>query len=259
MIYQNVVGSFSVGTLTQSAGTAIVRLIPPFCGAPGASPKLFAVDTGMTMQNSTQTALTGYPNWWTSNDAFSKVTDFSNINGATAHAIVFMRPLNWTYVASAAAINQAVINIKEDPGIYSTKYRYPSPLATGTAAVADNGIAANDYCAYQLKDGTWVVDTVASVSTLAITMATAVPNITGGGVAAGSPFFFFGISTDKDPATGLAHPGFTTTASSTQFIQTQAGAMFNTLHRGDPMIIFNANGSNADTLAGAWGVYTKDW
>lgn len=256
---RRIVGSFSIGSSTQNAGTAITRLVPPYCGAPGMGAKRFAVDTGRTIANSTQTALTGAPNWQGDEDAYTHITDINLKTAATVHEINFMRPLNWTYVASAAAVNQAVINIKEDPGVYSTNYRYPSPLATGTAAVADNAIAGSDYCAYQLKDGTWVLDTVSSVSSLAITMTTSIPNVTGGGVAAGSPFFFFGVLTDKDPATGLICPAFTTTASVTTMLQSLAGSLYNTLHKGDPMMVYDANASNADVLCGMWGVYSKDW
>lgn len=153
----------SYGRLTQTAGTAIVRLIQPIAGA------------------------------------IARLMYLVYNAGATAHTLTVMRCLGQTTVASAAAGGQQVINITADPGKYSTTF------PNGTSSVADNNISANDYVVYQCADGTFVVDTVSSVSTLAITMTNNLPT---GGVAAGAPFWFFGITTDTNPSDGLAHPFF---------------------------------------------------
>ena len=123
----------------------------------------------------------------------------------TAHILTVLKPINKTTVAIAAAAAQAVINITADPGNF-----------TGIRT-ADNGIAASDWCAYQCIDGTWVFDTVASVATLAITMTTNVPT---SGVAAGAPFWFYGIETDTNPCDATVHARHTLTASTTNVFGT---------------------------------------
>lgn len=118
----------------------------------------------------------------------------------TAHILTVLRPLNKVTTTAAAAAAQAVINISADPGNY-----------TGIRT-ADNAIAASDWVAYQCIDGTWVVDLVSSVSSLAITMTNNVPT---SGVASGAEFWFFGIETDSNPCDATVHPRYTCTASST--------------------------------------------
>jgi hypothetical protein len=238
-------GTFAVGTATQAAATAIVAGVPPFRGPSGGSPLIYKASPGSNV-----------PNWW--GGPITNVSALVNTSGATAHTLFLLRPLNFTYTSAAAAINQAVINIVEDPGIYSTNYNYRTPGGQIPAAVANNAIAANDYAAYQLVDGTWVFDKVASVATLAITMTTSVPNITGGGVAAGAPFFFFGITTDKDPATGAVQFSTVTTASATRQNMLDATATgVASLHPGDPLLFFNANATNASILDLIAGFYSK--
>lgn len=237
-----VLGTFNVGRATAAGGTAFRALIPPFCGPAGSPRTLFSA--------------TGRKNF---GGGITKVGTVCYTTGGTAHQIGLMRPFNYTYVASAAAINQAVINITADPGVYSTNYQYGSPLSTGTGAVADNAIAASDICVYQLSDGTWILDTVSSVSTLAITMATSIPNITGGGVLAGSLFYFFGVIGDKDPATGLVNPQNTIAASQVRdksWHDPIAGVV-SALHEGDPLVFYSPNGTNAGELEFISGYYAK--
>lgn len=236
-------GTFHFSGQTQTAGTAIAIGIPPWRGGNQAT-LLYAVDA------------TKGPNW-NKPGAITHITKLGLLTGSTAHSVIVMRPFNWTTVASAAAINQAVINITADPGIYSTNYKYPSNLGTGTAAVANNAIAASDYVAFQLVDGTWVFDTVSSVSTLAITMTTSVPNVTGGGVAAGAPFFFFGISTDKDPATGAVSPTIQPNVSVFTDFSDVGQGIAESLHSGDPLLVFDGNATAADTIAGVAGFYGR--
>lgn len=243
------IGHWTSQTHTAAGGTAFARLIPPFCGNPGGPPNLFDLS-----KNPKNFGL-----------GVTHVTKVCYTTGGTAHAIAIMRPLNYTYVDSAAAINQAVINIKDDPGTYSTNYRYPNPNANaGTyqgkpAAVGNNAIAGGDYCAYQLADGTWIVDTVSSVSTLAITMTTAIPNVTGGGVLAGAPFYFFGVIGDKDPATGVVNPQTTIAASQTRDASwaNSGYPVVSALHPGDPLIFYSPNTSNAGVLEFASGFYSS--
>lgn len=241
--------SFSVGRATAAGSTAFIKGIPPYPGPAGGPPIMYGL-------------VGTRPNWNGPAGCFTHITDLIYTSGATLHQLAIMRPLNWTTVSSAAAINQAVINITADPGVYSTNYKYPQPsgFSTGTAVVADNAIAANDYCAYQLVDGTWVFDTVASVATLAITMTTNVPNITGGGVAAGAPFFFFGIVSDSNPQTGVAHHQWDSIASTgNEKFQTAGGTSWcSSLNKGDPLIFYSPNGTNAGKLTTISGYYSPN-
>lgn len=174
----------------------------------------------------------------------------------TPHTLTVMRPLGKTFASAAAAASQAVINIERDPGVYN---------AYGTVNTGNNVIAANDFCVYQTADGNYVVDTVSSVATLAITMTTNVPTAT---VLKGAPFWFFGIITDTNPADNLAHPQFTLPASTVTIIEDQYG-FINTL-RGlttgtlqwplngleEPVIVHSGNATAAGVLERLTAVYT---
>ena len=138
-------------------------------------------------------------------NAVTRLAEVVVTASTTAHTLTILRPMAVTTVASAAAAAQAVINITADPGKYAA-------ASGGAPDTADDGIAANDWCVYQTADGNWVVDTVSSVSTLAITMTTNVPTST---VLAGAPFFFMGIETDTNPNDHIAHAQFNITASTT--------------------------------------------
>lgn len=178
--------------------------------------------------------------------------------GSTAHILSVLRPLNKTTTSAAAAASQAVINITADPGDF-----------TGIRT-SDNVIAAGDYCVYQCSDGTWVVDTVSSVATLAITMATNVPFA----VSSGAPFWFFGIETDTNPNDAQAHPRYNLAASSlVQYGSHDAAVGFQSsingiykasslLHAdmegglGHPMILIIDNGTVASNLETTTVVYS---
>jgi hypothetical protein len=245
-------GSFSTPGAAPIAGTPIVQGIPPFPGPAGTAPFIYNA-----------VGLSGLPNWMSGpSNAITHVASLNVKAGSTAHAIIIARPKNWTTVASAAAAGQAVINITADPGIYSTNYRYPLPGVVASSAglyaypgrVPDSGISAGDYCAYQLTDGTWVFDTVASVSTLAITMTNNVPT---GGVAAGAPFFLFKVpGTNLDPATGQLDPSFTTVVSANNVFTDYLVGICQSLHKGDPLLIVDGNATAADVLNYASGFYS---
>lgn len=239
-----VLGSFTVPRKTENAGTVIVQLIPPFRG-PGGRPFLYRPAP---------------PNKHIP-DAITHVTKVAYTTGATAHLIGIMRPFNYTWTTAAIAANGTGLTIYDDPGVYSTNYKYSSPLSTGTATVADNAIAANDYVAIQLKDGTWHLSTIAS-GTFAggdLVLTTAVPNITGGGVASGAPVYFFGVIANSDPATGLVSPQVTIGANETanvSWADATVGPVV-ALHPGDPLLFYSPNGTNAGTLEWINGFYAK--
>lgn len=238
--------TFSVGRYTAGGGTAFVALIDPYPGPVDSPRMVYKYVAG------------GVSNFRGAGGAVPHLTNLTYTNGATIHKVQLLRPKNFTTVASAAAINQAVINITDDPGLFSTNYKYPVPGGNTVANVADRGIAANDYCAYQLKDGTWILDTVASVATLAITMTTVVPNVTGGGVAAGALFYFFGLVTDTDPATGQPQWATDIQASTNRVnLVDYIGGQFEALHMGDPLMFYSPNTTNAGILEGGAGYYSN--
>jgi hypothetical protein len=234
-----VLGSFNVGRATAAGATAFVQGVPPFMGQ--ASIQFVSSPSNLR--------------------GITHITRLLYTTGATAHQIGVMRPFNWTTTSAAAAVNQAVINLTANPGTYSAGLAYPNALGSGTSAlsgaVADNGIAAGDYLAFQLTDGTWWFDKVSSVATLAITMTTSLPNVTGGGVASGARVYFFGVIGDKDPNTGVVNPQTTTVASTNRIdqIQDQTGCGIAALHVGDPLLFYSPNTTDAGVLDGIMGFY----
>lgn len=235
---------FSLPGQTQNAGTVIRTLVPP--PSSHRSPPLV------------YKKFNNRPNWLAAGR--THLTSLIYTSAATAHTVTLLRPCNYTYFNGAVAKNSTTFIISDDPGVYSTNYKYPMPQgATVEANVADNAIAGSDLVAYQLIDGTWVVDLVSSLSGLTLTMTTATPNITGGGIADGQVLFFFGIVGDTDPATGLAHAKCVTTASTTNvdLLNGITGAGFSALHPGDPMLIISNNASNAGTLVSAGGYFSR--
>ncbi len=267
----SIVGTFQVPGQVQTGGTAIVAFIPPYTGPQGEARNLFTVDTSLTIPGTT---IVGRPGnlkggsdagWGQGSvaGAFTHVTDFCSINSSTQHAWVIMRPLNWTYFTAALPKNTTAIpnaTLKDDPGLYSTNYRYPTPGGVAPAQVADAAInSTNKYVAYQLADGTWQMDTITSGTFGAtLTLTTGTPNRAGGAIPQYSPFFYFGATNLNDPWTG-ANTVFYPTVSTTEFRSTNMATLFQTFHRGDPMILFNANGTGQDYFSGAFGVYSKDW
>jgi hypothetical protein len=241
-----VFGTFATPSKTATAATAFAQLVPPWRGVAGGASKLYKLDSGR-------------PNW-SSRGAFTHITRLFYECGSTIHDVVVMRPLNYAIIRADVAHNAATFVLESDPGLYATvnnyKYGLP-PEANGiSASVANNAIAAGDYVAYQLRDGTWVLDTVASGTYAALVLTTSTPNVTGGGVEAGTPMFFFGIYTDKDPATGLIHPVYSCKASTREnLLGAGDGASISSLHPGDPMVVFSGNATAAGFLVTAAGHY----
>lgn len=179
----------------------------------------------------------------------------------TAHTLTIMRPLSSqqvsgqngkcsAYLTAAAAASQAVININQDPGVY-TAYSFNGSAAPRTG---NNVIAANDYLAFQYPDGTWATDTVSSVSTLAITMTSTLGT---GGLAASAAVWFFGISTDTNPADGQAHQAFSLPASSTVNLGSEGFPFFNAYQIGQPLLLYVNNATVASTLERLTATYVN--
>jgi hypothetical protein len=196
--------------------------------------------------------------------AYTRISDLWYNAGATAHVITAMRPLYKVTTSAAAAAGQAVINISADPGNYSAIF---------TINTANNLIAANDYVVYQTADGNYTLDTVSSVSTLAITMTNNVPTA---GVLNGADFWWFGITTDTNPGDNQAHPQFDCPASGVTKFGSDPGeavmGFIGTIQglspvvpnwkingQNEPMILQSNNATNAGTMEKVAAVYTMDY
>ena len=231
---------------TQTAATVITVLVPP---DPGdiKSPKFrYSINNGR-------------PNWMTGGLGRTVITSALYTTAGTAHTITLMRPFNYARIAEAVTANDTTVVLDKDPGVYSTNFNYPSPLSTGTAVTADNAIAGSDFVAFQLLDGTWHVTTVASVSSLTVTLTTGTPNITGGGAAINTPFYFFGITTNVSPVTGTAHSSTLTIASTNRINLADddiLGFMVSNFP-GDPMILHSDNATAAGSFEGVSGHYAR--
>lgn len=238
--------SWSVPGQTQTAATAIVQLIPPYQGPPEGAPFMYSRSGGV--------------NNWAKKDTcgITQVGTAIITSGSTAHTWVFLRPKNFTTVAVAIAKNITAITLADDPGIYSTNYKYPTPGNVPPGYVADNGIAANDYVAIQLDSGQWHFSMVASGTGTTPTLTTGTPNVTGSTAAVGNIVFWFGAAGDKDPITGMIDPVFLPPVSATTIFAAAGGeSIVTALRPGDPIVAFNSNLTAASTLAALAGWYSK--
>jgi len=239
--------TFVLGQKTASADTAFTHLVPPWRGSGGA-PLAYRV-------------VGGRPNWHGSG-AYTHIDSLVYTSAGTAHTVTVMRPLNWAIVNGDVAANATAVTLHTDPGAYSTSgsYKYPLPPdASSPSQVASNAIAANDYVAVQLRDGTWHLSTIASGSGTSPVLTTAIPNITGGGVEDGAIMFFFGITTDTVPQTGQAHVPLLTVASTRQELlaSSRHGPSFRSLNPGDPILLYSNNATAAGSFSLVAGHYAK--
>lgn len=169
------------------------------------------------------------------------VTSLLYESPAARHNIAIMRPLNFTTFSAAAAGGQAVVNIAADPGNYAINYKYPVP-AGWVQRTANNLIAGNDYAMYQCPDGTWVLDTVASVSTLAITMTSNLPT---GGLAAGARVWQMKAFGSTDPYTGEANYYLSPTVSAITNLSDIENGLISSHVKYAPILLYNANATAA--------------
>jgi len=263
-----VLGTWNVQGLTAAGGTAFTGLIPPYDGPGGNNPPyLFnALASYAPLLSSAPVAT--HANWLTApRFGVTKITSIQVLSGATAHTIYIFRPLNWTYFPAGLAKNTTAIpngsgasstGLFDDPGVYSTNYKYPTAGALFPGQVADAAISGTNLnVCYQLADGTWQFDTIASGTfNSSLTLTTGTPNRAGGAILAGAPLFYFGSTagTLLDPATGQAAFQYATKASVQGVLQDYLVAEFSAIHQGDPLLIYDANGTNADVI-NACGYY----
>jgi hypothetical protein len=160
--------------------------------------------------------------------------------GNTANSYTIMRPIGRSLVATAALSNVAVLTLATDP----------SP--TG------NTIAAGDQVVIgPATDGTYFraqVNTSGWCSTTKVLTFTA--NLTAA-VNTSAKVYMFGIASDTDPVTGVAFPVIGTVANTTTALPNEGGG-FKTAQKGDPMMIYSPNATNATNLNYAAYGYTVD-
>ena len=157
--------------------------------------------------------------------AYCNVVKLANTAGATAHTGYLMRDASGTYLTSAAAASQAVINVA-------------AALTDGSG----NAVASGDYIAVQLDNGNWHVATFSSASTLAYTLGT---NLSAA-ASAGNKVFCYGVVGD----TFHANYSFALASGAQTVIPSGdvTGCVVRGRSLGAPVLFYNDNATNASTL-----------
>jgi len=168
----------------------------------------------------------------------------SYLNGATAHTLCFM------YAKDAAAYPGSARNtINGATAAHILSNQKVIDVVTTPRDPAGNAAAASDIVAYQLIDGTWEFNTIASVSTKAITLTNNIAGVDAGAGAAaiadGSPFLIFGVVGD---GAYLALP--LTASVVNEWGATAGGSGIVLVHPyvGEPFYVYDANATNAGFL-----------
>jgi hypothetical protein len=188
----------------------------------------------------------------------------------TAHYITVARPLSNTttgsvspapvpcscYLTSATAVSTAVFNVNQNPGVF-TAYNFNGTFVPRTANVT---VSSGDYVAYQYPDGTWEVNTVSSISTLAITMNNNISSALA--LPAGTPIFYFGAvitTVATNPYDALKHPQFNLYAPSnptTINFGSEGYPWMGSFNKGQPLLIYCNNITSASTLERLTAAYS---
>ena len=148
---------------------------------------------------------------------------YTGVTAGTAHTLSFMYPGTSTgsrnTTSAAAAASQKVINVTN------------SPLDP-----AGNAAAANDIVAYQCTDGSWEFNTIASVSTKAITHSTNLAKA----VASGARYVIFGVQGDNS-SMQFALAASTTNSADGKIIAVSP-------YKGDPLYVHIGNATAASKI-----------
>ncbi len=290
-----VLGTWDVGgrpASVNSATAVTAGLIPPFMGGPGRARRVWDYRTPDGRNNTLV------------NSGITHVEKAVFLNGATnIMQFTLMRPINFTWaVANNTVVSSHTrILLPNDPAAFqawgttvgptvgmastASTYLYDNNLVGGvcvpgtaakwppSAGVATNAMAAGDFVAVQVADGTWILDTVLSgyssqfTTGLPTTGTSGYVDLTGnfpaGSILAGAPFYYFGPCTSStlaisgqylDPATGTLPPIWGIAISSSMTLTGQnpystAGGygICSTLHVGDPMM-FALSCNNTPTI-----------
>ena len=145
------------------------------------------------------------------------------VTGTTAHTLSIMYPGSSTgsrnTTSAAAAAGQKVINVTNTP-----------------LDPAGNAAAANDIVAYQVSDESWEFNTIASVSTKAITHNTNLATA----VSSGARYVIFGVQADG-ASLQYALAASTTNANDGKIIAVSP-------YKGDPLYVYIGNATAASTI-----------
>lgn len=163
-------------------------------------------------------------------------------DAGTAHTITLMAKVSETTLTAAVAASGTVIPIAADPGT----------SATGT-------IAAADLVAVQLADGSWHGSAVSSVSSLNITLSTALPAGTGKNALSGARFIFYGAAGDSPHANNTFLSG--TGSASVYFPNNNGGLPPGCLQKSygsdEPIWLDSGNATNAGNLRCLMAFYQR--
>lgn len=167
---------------------------------------------------------------------YARVATFETTSGNTANANYWLRPIGRANLAANAATSQAVVVVDAHP--------YPS----------GNTIASGDQVVVREDAGTYTRYTVSSYNgtTKAITFTANVATA----LTSGAKLWNFGVHTDTDPAIASAHPIMPTTANATT-LRTFGPAGVAGHQKGDPILFYNPNATNATNLNFAEFAYTR--
>lgn len=156
------------------------------------------------------------------------ITGLEYLPAATAHTLTILQALGKTTLSAAAAASQAVVNITADPGA-TTSLFFPTNVAAGA-------LAASDKVVIRQGNGIFQYNTVSSISTLAVTLASNLDYAT----PAGAEFWYFGVAANGHPAE--------LTVASTLYSKQNPNGLWASLYPGDPLIIESDNATNAGFL-----------
>jgi hypothetical protein len=168
-----------------------------------------------------------------------RLVRFIYTNSTTAHTLTAARPIGRSTATAAAASGQAVVSVASEMGV------------TG------NLLAANDLVAVREVDGVTRLYTVSAVPASYPGNVTLTGNFTSG-VGQGARVWNFGILTDVDPVTGLAHPTFALPASATTTLADETAGVVATHVPDDPILLDSDNATAAGTVVNSCHCYTRD-
>jgi len=171
-------------------------------------------------------------------NAYARLLSWQYTAGNTANLFTMLRPIGRTTVAAAAITNVAVITVAADP----------SPSGN-TIAAGDQVVLGpctdGTYRRAQVNTSGWN----SSALTLTFTANLAA------NVNTATKVFNFGIPSDTDPISGAAFPTFLPTANTTATVDL-GGVGFVGAQKGDPLLIYSPNATNATNLNNAAYAHT---
>ena len=168
----------------------------------------------------------------------------SYLNGATAHTLCFMYAKD-----SAGQPGSSRNTINGGTAAHLLSKQKVVDVDVAPLDPAGNAAAGSDIVAYQLIDGTWEFNTIASVSSKAITLTNNIAGVDAGAggvaLADGAPFMIFGVVGD---ASYLALPLTASVVNSWGATAGGSGIVLVHPYVGEPFYVYDANASNAGFL-----------